>query len=97
LKGGITRPRIVKAIKRHKGQENFFEKYLSRRRSKVNGFFMHELMNDKVRYLTPDMPLPMVYQEMVQLGISVMPVRENNELVGVLDYYQVREFVKLNS
>ena len=97
LKGGITRPRIVKAIKRHKGQETFFEKYLSRRRSKVNGFFMHELMNDKVRYLTPDMPLPMVYQEMVQLGISVMPVRENNELVGVLDYYQVREFVKLNS
>jgi len=96
LKGGITRPAIVRAIKRHRGQESFFEKYISRR-AKVKGFFMHELMNDQVRYLTPDMPLPMVYQEMMQLGIPVMPVRENNELVGVLDYYQVREFVKLSS
>lgn len=96
LKGGITRPVIVSAVKRHKGQESFFQKYLSRR-PKKKGFFMHELMNDKVRYLTPDMPLPMVYQEMMQMRIPVMPVRENNELVGVLDYYQVREFVKLNS
>jgi len=96
LKGGITRPTIVSAVKRHKGQESFFQKYLSRQ-PKKKGFFMHELMNDKVRYLTPDMPLPMVYQEMMQMRIPVMPVRENNELVGVLDYYQVREFVKLNS
>jgi len=94
--GFITRSNLSRAYKRHKGQESFFEKYISRR-PKQKGFFMHELMNDKVRYLTPDMPLPMVYQEMVQLGIPVMPVRENNELVGVLDYYQVREFVKLNS
>jgi len=96
LRGGITRPTIVRAVKRHKGQESFFQKYLSRR-PKKNGFFVHELMNNDVRYLKPDMPLPMVYQEMIQLGILVMPVRENNELVGVLDYYQVREFIKLNS
>ncbi len=96
LKGGITRPTIIRAIKQHKGQESFFQKYISRR-PKKKGFFMHELMSDKVRYLTPDMPLPMVYQEMIQMQIPVMPVRENNELVGVLDYYQVREFVKLNS
>jgi len=103
LKGGVTRTSIVKAIKQYKGQQSFLDKCIdfvakyvfSRPQKKV--FFIHELTNDKVRYLTPDMPLPMVYQEMIQLQIPVMPIRENDELVGVLDYYQVREFVKLNS
>lgn len=103
LKGGVTRPTIVKAIKRYKGKQSFLEKCVdfvakyvfSRPQKKV--FLIHELMNEKVRYLTPDMPLPMVYQEMMQLQIPVMPIRENDELIGVLDYYQVREFVKLNS
>jgi len=97
LKGVITRPMIIRALKRYKNQLNLFEKYiLPKQRYRNQGFHIADLMNDRLRYLHPDTPLQEVYNEMNQLRIPVMPVYEDDVVTGVVDYYQIREFVKLN-
>jgi len=97
LTGVITRPMIIRALKRYKNQQNLFEKYITpQAKYKNEGFFISDLMNDRLRYLSPDTSLQEVYRQMTQLHVPVMPVYENDMVIGVVDYYQIREFIKLN-
>lgn len=97
LKGIITRPMIIRALKYHKNKNNFLIRFITKFRKINKGFYIHELMNPRVEYLRPDADMQQVYQQMRQQNTPVMPVYENGEVSGVIDYYQIGEYIKLNS
>lgn len=96
LRGVITRLTIIRALKYHKNKDSFLSKILYRFRKINNGFYIHELMNTRIEYVYPELSLQQVYHQMTHRQIPVMPVYENGEVAGVVDYYQIREYIKLN-
>ncbi|MDQ3193299.1 MAG: site-2 protease family protein [Bacteroidota bacterium] len=51
------------------------------------------IMNSNIKQLKSDTSLANMYQEIQQNGVSLMPVMEDGELIGVLDTENIFEFI----
>jgi Zn-dependent protease len=54
---------------------------------------VESVMNTKVVYINPDVPLEEMYSNIQGNGASIMPVIENGELIGALDTENILEFI----
>ncbi len=55
------------------------------------------IMDRKVHPLHPEMPLEEAYQLLVERNSRILPVVDNNRLVGVLDLENVQEFIMIRT
>lgn len=54
-----------------------------------------EVMNKELKYLNPDTPLEEIYQQMQMNQFPLMPVVEDNHLIGVVDAENILEFIMI--
>lgn len=55
------------------------------------------VMNTKVVFLSPEMPLDKVFHQFNSNGHTLCPVIENNEVIGVVDANNILEFIMVRS
>lgn len=56
---------------------------------------IHNVMNRNVTFLNADSPLDDAYQQALLNKTGLMPVMENNKLVGILDTENILEFIMI--
>lgn len=54
-------------------------------------------MNTSVKILTPDMPLDRIFLEFKQNENSVLPVKENKKLIGIVDFNNILELIMVKT
>ena len=60
---------------------------------KEQSITIKEIMNQNIKYLRADSSLDEMYQQVQQNNVSLMPVMENGDLVGVIDTENILEFI----
>lgn len=55
-----------------------------------------EVMNDKVKFISKDLPLDEVMKEFSQNKETIMPVMDNSTLIGTLDMNNILKLIRVN-
>lgn len=62
-------------------------------KSKKGELPVRTIMSNNIYHVSPDADLKRVYDRMTHYRILIMPVYENEILIGAIGYYQIRDFI----
>ncbi len=63
-------------------------------KTKQPDLIIRNITNKNLYRISPDIQLKKVYEDMTRYGIPIMPVYEEEALIGTIDYYQIHDFIK---